>query len=73
MKRLFAKPWFSRGLVNSVTRKNKLFIKLQKCFNVAAFNDYKIYHNAFNRVIITAKQNYYNEAIEVNRNNQIRR
>ena len=31
-KRLIAKPWLSEDLVNSITRKNKLFIKLQKCF-----------------------------------------
>ena len=34
------------------------------------FNDYKIYRNSLNQVIKTAKQNYYNEAIEVNKNNQ---
>ena len=57
-------------VVNSITRKNTLFVKLQKCFNVAAFNDYKKYRNSLNRVIKTAKQNYYNEAIEANKNNQ---
>ena len=54
-KRLLAKPWLSRGLVDSFTRKNKLFIKLQKCFNAAASNDHKKYRNSVNRVIITAK------------------
>ena len=51
-------------------RKNKLFIKLQKCYNVAAFNDYKKYCNSLNRVMKAAKQNYYNEAIQANKNNQ---
>ena len=51
-------------------RATELFIKLGKCFNVAAFNDYKKYCNSLNRVIKTAKQNYYNEAIEINKNNQ---
>ena len=45
-------------------------LQLQKCFNVAAFNDYKKYCNCLNRVTKTAKQNYYNEAIEANKNNQ---
>ena len=69
-KRLIAKPWLSRGLVNSITRKNRLFIKLQKCFNFAAFNDCKKYLNSLNRLIKTAKQNFCNKAIEVNKNNQ---
>ena len=69
-KRLLAKPWLSRGLVNSIKRKNKLFIELQKCFNMAAFNDYKKYRNSLNRVIKTAKQNYDDEPIEANKNNQ---
>ena len=69
-ERLIAKPWLSRGLVNSITRKNKLFIKLQNCFNVIAFNDYQKYRNYLSRMIKTAKQNYYNEAIEVNKNNK---
>ena len=68
-KRLLAKPCLLRSLVNSITQKYKLFIKLQ-CLNVAAFNDYKKYRNSLNRVIKTAKQNYYIEAIEANKNNQ---
>ena len=56
--------------MKSIARKNKLFIKLQKRFYAAAFNDYKKYRNFLNRVIKSAKQNHSNEAAKVNKNNQ---
>ena len=53
--------------MKSIAQKNKLFIKLQKRFYAAAFNDYKKYRNFLNRVIKSAKQNHSNEAAKVNK------
>ena len=50
-------PWISNGVINSIRNKNKFF----KDFKVGAISseDYRIYRNALNKVVRSAKRNYY--------------
>ena len=67
-KKLKAKPWLSSGLLKSIRHKNVLYKKAIKSNNIENFNEYKIFRNSLNRTIHNAKQKYYNDPVNENKN-----
>ena len=69
-KRLHAKPWLTSGLLKSVKHKKKIFTNVHKNPEKQALTEHKRYRNILNRAIKSAKEIYYKETIEMNKNNQ---
>ena len=57
------KPWITNGIVNSISRKNKLYNKYTKTKDNAQkiiyFEEYKILCNTINELVRTSKKAYY--------------
>ena len=67
-KRLISKPWLTKGLLKSIKSKNKIFSRLHKTYDGHLEAEFKTYRNTLNRAIKCAKQNYYKNYIELNKN-----
>ena len=63
-KRIYFKPWLSKSILKSITKKNSLFRKLYKNFTESNLEVYKKYRNTLNRTIKLAKETYYKETID---------
>jgi hypothetical protein len=55
----FAKPWITKGLLVSITKKNKLYKSYLKNRNDYYFSKYKIYRNKLKHLLIISKKSYY--------------
>ena len=68
-QKLKAKPWLTKGIINSINNKNLMFkfaIKdKQKKFSVS----FKKYRNLLNRVIELAKRLYFKQIVKYNKGN----
>ena len=67
-KRLISKPWLTKGLLKSIKSKNKIFSRLHKTHDRHLKAEFKSYRNTLNRTITCAKQNYYKNYVELNKN-----
>ena len=56
-----SKPWLRKGLLKSISVKNKLFQKSFKQKNSNVFAQYKMYTNKLNILKRVAKRNYYKQ------------
>ena len=63
------KPWLTKGILNSIKTKNKLFRKSYKQNNVQLTTFYKKYSNKLTTVKRTAKQQYYQSQLSIFRKN----
>ena len=63
-KRIYFKPWLSKNILKSITKKNGLFRKLYKNFTDSNLEVYKKYRNTLNKTIKLAKETYYKETID---------
>ena len=68
-KRLKLKPRITRGILKSISIKNKLFRLAHKENDRSNLIKYKTYRNALNRTINEAKRNYYQDFLTQNKNN----
>ena len=58
-KRLALRPWLSKGLLNSIKRKNKMFRELLKKHDDILAQRYKSYRNVLHRALELSKRNYF--------------
>ena len=58
-KKLKEKPWITKAILISIKKKNQLFSNLHKKFTESKFQYFKTYRNNLNRIIKSAKQNFY--------------
>ena len=63
-KRIYFKPWLSKSILKSITKKNNLFRKLHKNFTESNVEVYTKYRNTLNKTIKLAKETYYKETID---------
>ena len=74
-KRMY-KPWITNGIVNSISRKNKLFNKYTKTKDNAQkimyFEEYKILCNTINELLRISKKAHY-ESFFIEHNNNIKK
>ena len=63
-----AAPWMTRGLLNLIRKKNKLYKKYIRNRNSALESQYKSYKNKLNHLIRLAKRNYYDDKFEKTKN-----
>ena len=71
-KRLISKPWLTKGLLKSIKSKNKIFSRLHKTYDRHLEAEFNTYRNTLNRAIKCAKQNYYKNYIELNKNSFVK-
>ena len=57
--KLKTKPWLTKGLLNSITTKNKLFQQCYKQQNIDLISKYKSYRNKLTKLKDMAKMTYY--------------
>ena len=57
--KLKTKPWLTKGLLKSISIKNKLFKKCFKQKKVSLVSKYKLYLNKLTKLKQIAKKNYY--------------
>ena len=65
-----ANPWLTRGVKKSIRVKNKLYRKFRNRPNTHTEIHYKRYRSILDRVIRSAKQIFYQQCLEVNRNDK---
>ena len=74
-KRRF-KPWITNGILNSISRKNKLYNKYSKTkdelMKQQVFDEYKSLRNIVNELLRKSKKSYY-ESFFVEHNNNIKK
>ena len=74
-KRMY-KPWITNGIVNSISRENKLYNKYTKTKDNAQkiiyFEEYKILRNTINELVRISKKAYY-ESFFTEHNNNIKK
>ena len=68
-KKLNEKPWITKGILNSIRTKNKLFTSCYKCSEANKIEIYKKYRNKLTHVKFLAKSQYYNNLSTENRSN----
>ena len=68
-KKLNEKPWVTKGILNSIRTKNKLFTSCYKCSEANKIEFYKKYRNKLTHVKFLAKNQYYNNLLIENRSN----
>lgn len=62
------KPWITKGLINSIRKRDKMKFELNKNKNnVELFQKYKIYRNKTNNLIKISKKDYYFKKINENK------
>ena len=60
------KPWITKGILTSIKRQNRLFLKFQNEKTEEAQGSYKMYRNKLTRVKKLAKSIYYGELLTKN-------
>ena len=65
--KLATKPWITKGILNSIKTKNKLFRKCYKQNKRHLIKQYKLYLNKLTSIKRIAKQQYYYSQITTNR------
>lgn len=67
------KPWITKGILNSINRKNKLYNKYSKIKNQEIkkeiYDEYKILRNMVNELIRKSKKSYYKNFFVEHKNN----
>ena len=67
------KPWITTGILNSISRKNKLHHKYVKYKDILLknqkYNEYKVLKNRITELIRISKQNFYRNYFTENNNN----
>ena len=63
------KPWITEGMLNSITKKNKLYKKFIKTKERIYYIQYKSYRDTINHLIRKNKRNYYKNFFKTNINN----
>ena len=61
-------PWITKGLLKSISKKNRLYKQLINSPNKQRELRYKIYKNKLILVIINAKRTYYEKRFEIAKN-----
>ena len=61
-------PWITKGLLKSISKKNRLYKQLINFPNKQRESRYKIYKNKLTHVIRNAKQTYYENRFEIAKN-----
>ena len=62
-------PWLSLALKNSIKQKNKLYKKFHHRPTIYNEIAYKIYKKYLEKTLISAKKQYYNNQLEINKHN----
>lgn len=62
-------PWMTKGILNSVRKKNYLYKKQLKNPDPVLVMNYKLYKNKLNHLIRTAKRKYYTSKLEAEKQN----
>ena len=68
MKQL-KKPWISSSILISIKKRHKLFKSHFLSGDPEKIKQYKIYNNKLNKVKATAKKNYFDSQLALNKNN----
>ena len=66
--RSFNKPWLTKGLLTSISKKNALYKKMLSTSNPSISAKYKCYRNKITHLKESLKQNYYRSKFENCRN-----
>jgi len=66
--RSFHKPWLTKGLLTSISKKNALYKKMLSTNNPSISAKYKFYRNKITHLKESLKQNYYRSKFENCRN-----
>ena len=67
--KLKAKPWITKGLLKSITTKNKLFHQCYKQQDTQLISTYKTYRNKFTKLKEIAKRTYYQNELHLHKEN----
>ena len=66
------KPWISKGILKSITRKNELFKKYARCKNnllkTHKYKEYRVLKNYLIEIIKISKKTYYENYFTTNSN-----
>lgn len=68
-RRQLKKPWISNGILNSIKRKHKLFKSHFLSCDSAKVKFYKAFNNKLNEIKQLAKQNYFSNQFNINKDN----
>ena len=68
-RRRLKKPWISNGILNSITRKHKLFKSHFLSCDSSKVKFYKAFNNKLNKIKQIAKQNYFSNQFNTNKDN----
>ena len=63
-QRSFNKPWLTKGISISITKKNTLYRKQLTTNNLNIIKQYKTYRNKLTHLKEISKQNYYKQAFQ---------
>ena len=66
-KKLKEKPWLTKGLLQSIKQKNKMYKKFLDHSNCSLYTQYKKYRNTLNRALECFKRNYYSKILIQNK------
>ena len=64
-----AKPWITKGLLKSITTKNKLFQQCYKHQDTHLVSTYKTYRNKLTKLKELAKRMYYQNELHLHKEN----
>ena len=67
--KLKAKPWITKGLLKSITTKNKLFQQCYKHQDTHLVSAYKTYRNKLTKLKEIAKRTYYQNELHLHKEN----
>ena len=60
-------PWITKGIMQSIKTRNKLYKRALKTQNNEDFNDYKIYRNKLSNLIRISRKMHYSKQCENNK------
>lgn len=63
------KSWITFSLLRCINKKNRLYKEYCKTRNDTSHNKFKRYRNILNRELKTAREKYYYDLLQVNKNN----
>ena len=61
-------PWFTTSLKKLISKKNILFNIYKKSHNIIDLNNYKMFRNRLNKIILSAKRKYYQSLFQNTKN-----
>ena len=68
-RRRLKKPWISNGILNSIKRKHKLVKSHFLSCGSSKVKFYKAFNNKLNKIKQIAKQNYFSNQFNINKDN----